>query len=250
MFRSTSGSLGMPSTRSAMMLRWIWSVPPPIEVKYALRVRKFGVVRARVAASLQQARGGQDGRLHPGASRAGSGTWPACRATGCGDDVPCSRSALARSEFSALSVRSAVGPGDVLADGRVAQHPGLRRASATRSTSGLDRAAVGRGRPRRRGPPRPSPTARRPGPSAAPASPRSAAPSRFVGRDDRVGEEHLVELALAGDLPQRAHLDARLLHRQEEEADPAVLRARPSRCGRPACRSRRSRRPTSTPSGR
>jgi hypothetical protein len=33
MSRSTSGSFGKPSTRSPMMLRWIWSVPPPIEVK-------------------------------------------------------------------------------------------------------------------------------------------------------------------------------------------------------------------------
>jgi hypothetical protein len=33
MLRSTSISLGKPSTRSLMMLRWIWSVPPPIDVK-------------------------------------------------------------------------------------------------------------------------------------------------------------------------------------------------------------------------
>src|SRR5690606_32994283 len=30
--RSSSTSFGKPSTRSPMMLRWIWSVPPPIEV--------------------------------------------------------------------------------------------------------------------------------------------------------------------------------------------------------------------------
>ena len=34
--RSTDGSLGRPRMRSPMMLRWIWSVPPPIEVKKAL----------------------------------------------------------------------------------------------------------------------------------------------------------------------------------------------------------------------
>ncbi len=31
--RSTSGSRGSPRIRSPMMLRWIWSVPPPIDVK-------------------------------------------------------------------------------------------------------------------------------------------------------------------------------------------------------------------------
>ena len=31
--RYGSGSLGRPSTRSPTMLRWIWSVPPPIDVK-------------------------------------------------------------------------------------------------------------------------------------------------------------------------------------------------------------------------
>jgi hypothetical protein len=35
MFLSTSGSLGRPSTRSPMMLRWIWLVPPPMDVKKA-----------------------------------------------------------------------------------------------------------------------------------------------------------------------------------------------------------------------
>ena len=44
-------------------------------------------------------------------------------------------------------------------------------------------------------------------------------------RDEEVGENHLVEFKLPGDLPDRVHLDARLFHLDEElrQAVAAVL---------------------------
>ncbi len=46
-----------------------------------------------------------------------------------------------------------------------------------------------------------------------------------IGRDHDVGEEHLVELRAAGHLPQRANLDARQRHVEQEERDALVLRS-------------------------
>ena len=43
-------------------------------------------------------------------------------------------------------------------------------------------------------------------------------------RHPHVGEEHLAEVRRAGHLPERAHLDARRVHVDEEVGDPAVLR--------------------------
>ena len=51
-------------------------------------------------------------------------------------------------------------------------------------------------------------------------------PEQVVGREFDVGEEHLVELGLAGHLPERADLDAGKVHRAQEERDALVLGAR------------------------
>ncbi len=45
----------------------------------------------------------------------------------------------------------------------------------------------------------------------------------MVCRHEHIVEEHLVELGLAGDLPQRAHLDTRLVEVDHEVGDAAVL---------------------------
>ena len=52
-----------------------------------------------------------------------------------------------------------------------------------------------------------------------------------------VGQEDLVERRVAVHLPQRADLDARLVHREGEVRDAPVLRQRPSRCGPGAWRT-------------
>ena len=44
-----------------------------------------------------------------------------------------------------------------------------------------------------------------------------------VGRDEHVGEEHLVELGLVGDLAQRSHLDTRRVHVDDERGDALAL---------------------------
>src|SRR4029079_8204176 len=46
---------------------------------------------------------------------------------------------------------------------------------------------------------------------------------KMSGGEMDIGEEHLVELRVAGHLPQRAYLDAGEVHRYEEERDPLVL---------------------------
>ena len=45
-----------------------------------------------------------------------------------------------------------------------------------------------------------------------------------VGRNEHVGEEHLVELGLVGDLAQRPHLDAGRVHVDDERGDALALR--------------------------
>src|SRR5690349_16358403 len=46
----------------------------------------------------------------------------------------------------------------------------------------------------------------------------------MLARDERIGEEHLVELRLVGDLAQRPYLDARRTYVDDEVRDPALLR--------------------------
>ena len=48
-------------------------------------------------------------------------------------------------------------------------------------------------------------------------------PDQVVGRDPGLIQEHLVERGMPVHLPQRAHLDPRLAHRQHEAGDAAVL---------------------------
>ena len=72
------------------------------------------------------------------------------------------------------------------------------------------------------------------------AQPLPAPPMRSASSHDRVVEEHLVEHRVAGHLAQRPDRDAGLVEREREPRDARVLRARRSRCGRAACRSRRS----------
>ena len=80
-------------------------------------------------------------------------------------------------------------------------------------------------------------------------------PALVLGADevlDRhldVVEEHLVELVLAGHLAQRAHVDARRVHRDREHRDALVRAARRGRCARARCPCRRTSRTTTTPSG-
>ena len=59
------------------------------------------------------------------------------------------------------------------------------------------------------------------------ASPSPTSPTTRSALGARVVEEHLVELAAAGDLHDRAHLDARLVHRHEQEREALVPRPTP-----------------------
>ena len=65
----------------------------------------------------------------------------------------------------------------------------------------------------------------------ATAQPLLTPPTTFVLRAAGVGEEDLVELALARDHLDRADLDAGLVHVDEQERDALVLAARRGRCG-------------------
>ena len=67
--------------------------------------------------------------------------------------------------------------------------------------------------------------------------------------DAHVGDVHLVELGLAGDLAQRPHLDARRACRGRSRSGPCAWGPR-GRCGPPACPGRRRGPACSTPSGR
>ena len=54
--------------------------------------------------------------------------------------------------------------------------------------------------------------------------PSLSAPTRFSAGTSDVGEEHLGEVGGAAQVPQRAHLDARRVHVDDEQADALVLR--------------------------
>src|SRR3546814_3707571 len=55
-------------------------------------------------------------------------------------------------------------------------------------------------------------------------------PDQVLGGHPRIVEEHFVEMTIAGNLVDRSHLDPRLAHLDEEEADPQI--------GRASCRER------------
>ena len=59
--------------------------------------------------------------------------------------------------------------------------------------------------------------------------PPSTGPSTFDRGTSGVGDEHLVEVTFARDLPDRADFDSRLLHGEPEQRDPSVLRQVPVR---------------------
>ena len=54
--------------------------------------------------------------------------------------------------------------------------------------------------------------------------PSFSSPTRFADRHPHVGEEHLAEVALAVDGPHRPHLDAGLVHVEDQPGDALVLR--------------------------
>ena len=59
----------------------------------------------------------------------------------------------------------------------------------------------------------------------ATAQPLSTPPTTLAAGGAGVGEEHLVELVAAGDVDDRPDLDARLVHRAQQERDAGVLGA-------------------------
>ena len=143
-------------------------------------------------------------------------------------------------------------PARAFADGalvRVAQHlaldPQLRDAVAVDGVTFGERAlapqverlldarhaACRSGRPARR---RRSWCARSSAWSSRRASRRRCPDAVGVG-DSHIGEVHLVELGLAGDLAQRPHLDAGRVHVEHEVGQALVLRQLRDRCARRAC---------------
>ena len=79
---------------------------------------------------------------------------------------------------------------------------------------GVDRRAGGGSRP-----------ARASASSSRRCQPSCSAPIELVVGDEHVGEEHLVEVGLVGDLAQRPHLDAGRAHVDDEVRDPLVASA-------------------------
>ena len=221
-----------------MTLRWTWSVPPPMRTDHWSRNWycascsrgasapprvPYGPSRAtqQVAGALHVVRDGQLHDRHLGAGHA----------------------ALAQRRLGPQAEEleepdAGVGAGQLLA------HAGssVRPSSRARSTSWLDARCPAR---RRR-----SSSARWPGWSGPTPQPPLTSPTTLVGRDAHVGEEHLVEVRVAGDLAQRAGPRCPGCHVDDEVGDARRAWARPGRCGRAGSRSRRGARRRSRPSGR
>ena len=90
-----------------MMLRWIWSVPPPIDVKKAFSDRKLASSPSGLSRPYEQGLVADDEALHVGALVEDAATSPACRATGSATTSPARAAALARRPFQRLTIRSA-----------------------------------------------------------------------------------------------------------------------------------------------
>ena len=101
-----------------MMLRWIWSVPPPIDVKNAFRDRKLASSPSGWSWPYELGLAADDEALHVGALVEDAATSPACRATGSATTSP-ARAAPWRAGRSTVDRAQLVDAGDGLAHGRV-----------------------------------------------------------------------------------------------------------------------------------
>ena len=252
-FLSTRGSPGNPSTRSPMMLRWIWSVPPPIEIMYAVAT----ISNARSSNSASSPDSVPYGPWKSSAARPRR-----CRLIDAASfwidivGAACQHRPLARETASAaawirnIEMRDDLG-GDVVAvpapDGPTGSSVSPR-VLAICSSSGNPRirpdtvstfssaAAIRSAMRASRGL---SPMSSLPPPPAAepPRLLRSLAsvvcatrhpsftsPTTSSVVDERVGEEHLVEHRPPGDLAQGSHLDSGLTHVEREVGDASMLR--------------------------
>ena len=154
---------------------------------------------------------------------------------------PMSRCRFAQNSFVIMAAGGVTGPADITrsALSRMSWRRIHRRDGALAHDRVRD-AAVGAGAlehllqlgRRRRGSARASTRrARRRACPSPPATRRRRAPTTWSAARAGAGEEHLVELAVAGDLHDRADLDAGLVHRHEQVRDALVLRRVPVGAG-------------------
>ena len=233
---------GRPRIRSPMIVRWIWSVPQATEMPGTDG-------KSRRSSVQRRARPGQHA-VRPAISAC---TRAACRAmtllaslpsepSGPGDR-PAARAAAARSAVHradqasstsrAISWRTSGSPARPCAIARL-----VTRCFAGRPAAGTTCAARWPRSAPRSPPARPARPPRLFGAAAGPGRGETALvredrqrdrpaaallPDQVADRDSGLIQEHLVERGVPVHLPQRAHLDPRLAHRQHEAGDAAVL---------------------------
>ena len=225
------GSLGRPSTRSPTMLRWISAVPPQIVSEREKKNERLQVVDRVVRASPAHAR-----QERVGAVVAAARIWPSMPKMSMASSIVswCDlgpEHLVARPEGGGrVRAVEGVGQGPVavdLHDLDLRPRPGQSLAdegvAVTAPCAGPRRGS--RRTPSGSAGARWSPTMPRSNPSVVMATfqPLFTPADDVVLRAADVGEEDLVELGGAVDLLDRADLDARLLHGDEEVGDAGVL---------------------------
>ena len=228
-------SAGRPSARSPRMLRWISSVPPTIDMRgtdgessgtrppversarrRTCRGRRGGQGRAsriarhsRIAASLPVGLGRPAAPVEPATSASGgsAGQPPgACDAR--------SRGGAKRSSWSRAAGGSGAGNRVTWPRPRRQEPPGRRERARPGRAEVEGAQAAGLRERRRPGTPLEGQRGQRHRPT-----PVDLADQVGIGHP-RVVEEHLVELGVAGHLPQRPHLDAGLASRSAKSVMP------------------------------
>ena len=226
-----------------MMLRWISLVPPMIELARVDRNRAPTVLRRRHR--RRRASAGRRDRARRARSRPGAGSCPP--RTASRGSTP-SRSP--RRGRVAPSVRCVVQAEDLDVDPRLREplthDAGRRVAPRARARLGERSIATSCSTCSRQMNDAPRSLA---SVVFATRQPSCSGPMRLLDRDLDVVEEDLVELALAGDLAQRTHLDARRRHRDRQHRDPLVRRRARIGSHQRDAPGRRSARTTTTPSG-
>ena len=208
--RVGEGSRGSPSSRSPMMVRWIWLVPPAMRPAGAASTPSASGPSSRLRAPGDVGSSHGDVVEELGDRRASSASRPRTPRDPAGDPGRWRRGP--RHE-GARPMRSTL-------------RPTLPRPSTAASSPAI--AASRRSREITEAPmcPRSFVSTAMPTPH-----PPWSGPSRSVAGHGDVGEEHLVELGVAGHLAQRPHLDAGSAHVEQEERDAPVASAPPGRCG-------------------
>ena len=222
------GSFGRPSMRSAMMLRWIWSEPPPIEFMKAIIRLTFAEWASGTVGPVEGAVGAEQGVGRRPAEPCRTRDMASLPSDAAGENQPRCRGRRGSLGVPTDDRAQDVELGESLSHQRVGAPPD-RAGEVDQVEGSADRQtpAVAAG-PRRA---HHHPLVLR-APVAAPASRRSARrPGGRTGIRASVRKTSL-NCDVAGHLAEWAHLDPRLAHRQDEVADAPGAWAGPSRSGR------------------